>query len=125
MVRVREVIVVEGRYDKNTLSQVVDATILETRGFGVRKDKALLSLPPPGGGEAGADSAHGFRWRGLCDPKLLERSHSGGAAEAGLHPRHVRKGAPEGGAWKRGKAGGGGHEARGASGGPTPGRSHL
>ena len=44
MVRVREVIVVEGRYDKNTLSQVVDATILETRGFGVMKDKALLSL---------------------------------------------------------------------------------
>ena len=44
MVRVREVIVVEGRYDKNTLSQGVDATILETRGFGVMKDKALLSL---------------------------------------------------------------------------------
>ena len=44
MVRVREVIVVEGRYDKNTLSQVVDATILETRGFGVMKDKALLSF---------------------------------------------------------------------------------
>ncbi len=44
MVRVREVIVVEGRYDKNTLSQVVDATILETRGFGVMKDKALLGL---------------------------------------------------------------------------------
>ena len=44
MVRVREVIVVEGRDDKNTLSQVVDATILETRGFGVMKDKALLSL---------------------------------------------------------------------------------
>ena len=44
MVRVREVIVVEGRYDKNSLSQVVDATILETRGFGVMKDKALLSF---------------------------------------------------------------------------------
>ena len=44
MVRVREGIVVEGRYDKNTLSRVVDATILETRGFGVMKDKALLSF---------------------------------------------------------------------------------
>lgn len=44
MVRVREVIVVEGRYDKNTLSQVVEATILETRGFGVMRDKALLEL---------------------------------------------------------------------------------
>ncbi len=30
---VREVIVVEGRYDKNTLSQVVDALIFETGGF--------------------------------------------------------------------------------------------
>ncbi|MDR2502053.1 MAG: DUF4093 domain-containing protein [Oscillospiraceae bacterium] len=33
--RIREVIVVEGRYDKNTLSQIVDAVIIETRGFGV------------------------------------------------------------------------------------------
>ena len=44
MVRIREVIVVEGRYDKNTLSQVVEATILETRGFGIFKDKEQLSL---------------------------------------------------------------------------------
>ena len=44
MVKVREVIVVEGRYDKNTLSQIVDATILETRGFGIMKDKAMLNL---------------------------------------------------------------------------------
>ena len=42
MLKIREAIVVEGRYDKNTLSQVVDATILETRGFGIMKDKALL-----------------------------------------------------------------------------------
>ena len=34
MYRVKEVIVVEGRYDKNALSQVVDAVIIET-GFGV------------------------------------------------------------------------------------------
>ncbi|MCI9331064.1 MAG: DUF4093 domain-containing protein, partial [Oscillibacter sp.] len=27
MERIREVIVVEGRYDKNTISQVVDATV--------------------------------------------------------------------------------------------------
>ena len=36
MRRVREAIVVEGRYDKNTLSQVVDAVILETAGFVIR-----------------------------------------------------------------------------------------
>ncbi len=44
MVRVREAIVVEGRYDKNTLSQIVDAPILETSGFGIMKDKAQLEL---------------------------------------------------------------------------------
>ena len=30
MRKIKEVIVVEGRYDKNTLSQIVDATIVET-----------------------------------------------------------------------------------------------
>lgn len=44
MIRVRQAIVVEGRYDKNTLSQVVDAPILETAGFGIMKDKAQLEL---------------------------------------------------------------------------------
>ena len=44
MVKIREAIVVEGRYDKNTLSQIVDAPILETDGFGVLKDKAKLEL---------------------------------------------------------------------------------
>ncbi len=44
MVHVHEVIVVEGRYDKNTLSQIVDATIVETHGFGVFKDRERLAL---------------------------------------------------------------------------------
>lgn len=48
MRKIREVIVVEGRYDKNALSQVVDAVILETSGFGVfndrQKQKLLRSL---------------------------------------------------------------------------------
>lgn len=42
MVKIREAIVVEGRYDKNTLAQIVDAPIFETRGFGVMNDKELL-----------------------------------------------------------------------------------
>ena len=37
--RLREALVVEGRYDKNSLLQVIDAVILETRGFRVFKDK--------------------------------------------------------------------------------------
>ena len=44
MVKIREAILVEGRYDKNTLSQIVDAPILETSGFGIFKDKQQLSL---------------------------------------------------------------------------------
>ncbi len=44
MIKIKEVIVVEGRYDKNTLSQIVDATILQTQGFGIFKDKKQLSL---------------------------------------------------------------------------------
>ena len=44
MIKIKEAIVVEGRYDKNTLSQIVDAPILETNGFGIMKDKQQLSL---------------------------------------------------------------------------------
>ena len=44
MIRIREAIVVEGRYDKNTLSQIVDAPILETSGFGIFKDKEQMAL---------------------------------------------------------------------------------
>lgn len=44
MIKIKEAIVVEGRYDKNTLSQIVDAPILETSGFGIFKDKQQLSL---------------------------------------------------------------------------------
>ena len=44
MVKLRQAIVVEGKYDQNTLSQLVDTTIFQTRGFGVMRDKALLEL---------------------------------------------------------------------------------
>ena len=44
MVKIKEAIVVEGRYDKNTLSQIVDAPILETSGFGIFKNKQQLKL---------------------------------------------------------------------------------
>ncbi len=44
MVKIKEAIVVEGRYDKNTLSQIVEAPILETAGFGIFKDKKQMAL---------------------------------------------------------------------------------
>ena len=42
--RIREVIVVEGRYDHNTLAQVVDATVVELGGFAVFHDAEKLAL---------------------------------------------------------------------------------
>ncbi len=42
--RLQQAIVVEGRYDKNTLSQIVDAPIFVTNGFGIFKDPETLAL---------------------------------------------------------------------------------
>ena len=44
MRKVREVIVVEGRYDKNTLRQTVDAAVFPVGGFAVFNDREKLSL---------------------------------------------------------------------------------
>ena len=44
MLHIQEAIVVEGRYDKNTLSQVVDTLILETGGFQIFKDPEKMAL---------------------------------------------------------------------------------
>ncbi len=44
MRKIKEVIVVEGRYDKNTLSQVVDATIVTLGGFSVFNDREKLAF---------------------------------------------------------------------------------
>ena len=44
MRRIREAIVVEGRYDKHTLAQVVDTVILETAGFGVFHNREQVEL---------------------------------------------------------------------------------
>ena len=44
MLKIKEAIVVEGRYDKNTLSQIVDAPIFETGGFAIFKDKQQMAL---------------------------------------------------------------------------------
>lgn len=44
MIKLKQAIVVEGRYDKNTLSQLVDAPIFETKGFGVMKDRQMLDF---------------------------------------------------------------------------------
>lgn len=42
--KLRQAIVVEGKYDQNTLRQIVDAPIFTTNGFADMKDPALLRL---------------------------------------------------------------------------------
>ncbi|WP_294553302.1 DUF4093 domain-containing protein [uncultured Pseudoflavonifractor sp.] len=53
MLKIKEAIVVEGRYDKNTLSQLVDTVIIETKGFGIFKDSERLALLRRLAGERG------------------------------------------------------------------------
>lgn len=44
MIRIREAIVVEGRYDRARLQAVVEALIVETEGFGIFRDREKLTL---------------------------------------------------------------------------------
>lgn len=44
MVSIKQAVVVEGRYDKNTLAQLIDAPIFCTNGFGVMNAPALIRL---------------------------------------------------------------------------------
>lgn len=44
MIKIREAVLVEGRYDKNTLSQIVDTAIFECSGFGIFKNKEQMTL---------------------------------------------------------------------------------
>ena len=84
MHKVKEVIVVEGRYDKNTLSQVVDAVIIETSGFGIFNDEAkrrlLRKMAEAKGLIVLTDSdGAGFVIRnyikGCVDPKLVKHAY--------------------------------------------------
>ena len=53
MIQVKEVIVVEGRYDTARLRSVVDALIVETNGFGIFKDKERMAFLRRLAGERG------------------------------------------------------------------------
>ena len=84
MVAVREVIVVEGRYDKNTLRQIVDATIVTTEGFRIFKAPEkqamlrrlaerrgiLIFTDPDGAGRV----IRGFL-NGIVDPKFVKNAY--------------------------------------------------
>lgn len=44
MIKVKEAIIVEGKYDKIKLSSFIDATIITTNGFRIFKDKSQVSM---------------------------------------------------------------------------------
>ena len=44
MLKIKEAVIVEGRYDKIKLSNLIDALIIETNGFSVYKDKKKLDF---------------------------------------------------------------------------------
>lgn len=84
MVKIKEVIVVEGRYDKNTLRQVVDAVIIETSGFGIfnnaQKQKLLRTMAEARGLIVLTDSdGAGFVIRNFIkscvDPSLVKHAY--------------------------------------------------
>ncbi len=44
MIKIKEAVIVEGKYDKMRLKGVIEATIIETNGFRIFKDKEKVSL---------------------------------------------------------------------------------
>ena len=44
MYKLKQAVVVEGRYDVNALRQIIDAPVFETRGFGIFSDREQLAL---------------------------------------------------------------------------------
>ena len=125
MIRIREAIIVEGRYDKNTLAQVVDAPILETSGFGIFHDSQRLALLRRLAETRGiivltdSDGA-GFvirnYLRGAIDPTQVKHAYIPDVAERGAAQAYRLE---------RGQARRGGHAAGGAARGAAPrGRDH-
>ena len=79
MVKIKEALVVEGRYDKNTLAQLVDAPIFVTDGFGIFTDPEKLALLRTVAGKRGLIV--------LTDPDgggLVIRNHLKGAIDPAL-----------------------------------------
>ncbi len=44
MLKINEAVIVEGRYDKIKLSNILDTLIIETNGFGIYKDKQKMKF---------------------------------------------------------------------------------
>lgn len=75
MLKIKEAVIVEGRYDKLKLSNLLDTLIVETGGFHIYKDKEKLKFIKKLASERGiivlTDSDHsGFQIRGLLSSEI-------------------------------------------------------
>ena len=100
--RIREVIVVGGRYDKNTLLQAVDAAVIETGGFAVFRDRekaaylrrlaekrgVILLTDPDGAGFVIRNHL-----KGILPPELLKQAY---VPDVYGRERRKKKGGKEG-----------------------------
>ncbi len=73
MLKIKEAIVVEGRYDKIALEPLVDTAIFTTDGFGIFKNKEKLALLRRVA-EQRAHRPHGRGWRGARHPQPSARA---------------------------------------------------
>ncbi len=125
MRKIKEVIVVEGRYDQNTLAQVVDATVVTLGGFAVFNDKEKVAFLRRLAAERGlivltdSDGA-GFvirnHLKGRCPSDKVKQAYIPdipGKEKAEARPRQGGE------AWR------GGHEAGGNFRGSPPGGGHV
>ena len=149
MLKIREAIAVEGRYDKNTLSQVVDTLILETHGFGIFKDPERMALLRRAAEKRGlivltdSDGA-GFVIRNRIksaipgqylkhayipdvygkEKRKRQRGKEGKLGVEGMSPAVLEQVAPPGGGHLPGPGGGAGAGASPHQGGPVRRRPH-
>lgn len=84
MIKIKQAVIVEGKYDKIKLSGIIDAPIIQTDGFGIFKDKELQQLIRTLAEKRGilvltdSDSA-GFKIRSFIgstvDPKTVKHAY--------------------------------------------------
>lgn len=80
MLKIREAVIVEGRYDKLKLSNILDTLIIETQGFGIFKNKEKLAFIKKLADERGViiltDSDHsGFQIRNYVSKTLPDGTY--------------------------------------------------
>lgn len=84
MIKIKQAVIVEGKYDKIKLSGIIDAPIIQTDGFGIFKDKELQQMIRMLAEKRGilvltdSDSA-GFKIRSFIgstvDPKTIKHAY--------------------------------------------------